>query len=261
MADKKIPVLTGLTSVAPLSNPIVISDLDLVGSKPKTIMAFLRFMKSHAPRYTELVILGNLFDHWTGDDTMKEAAPIVAQLKHYVSTGHRVVILRGHHDFLMSEDFARSCGAELLLGPTVIRVMDTDILFAHGDEWCIRDLAYQRWRETVLDPRWQEAVLSSPIEERLEMIHYEQDIREAEAANPDPLSQTGIIESAVAEAARSAGVDRVIHGHTHRPGAHINAIIERWSLPNWDFDNEETHSSKSGWITFRRPGLPQIQLF
>ena len=260
MSDKQVPVLTGLTSVEPLTNPIVISDLNLIANKPKTIMAFLRFMKSYAPRYAELVILGDLFDYWTGDDTMTEAAPIVAQLKHYASTGHRVIIFRGRHDFLLGQEFADECGAELVKGPAVIRVMDTDILFAHGDEWCIRDLAYQHWRETVMDPRWQETLLSRPVEERLEMIRYENDIREAEAANPDPVSQTGIVESAVAEAARQAGVELVIHGHTHRPGANVNAVIERWSLPNWDFDVEDPSTAKSGWITFRSPGRPQIQL-
>ena len=260
MTEKQIPVLTGLTSIEPLVNPIVVSDLNLIGNKPKTIMAFLRFMKSYAPRYAELVILGDLFDYWTGDDTMTEAAPIVAQLKHYTSTGHRVIIFRGQHDYLLGQDFADACGAELMKGPSVIRVMDTNILFAHGDEWCIRDLAYQRWRETVSDPKWQETLLSRPVEERVEMMRYEADIRDAEAANPDPVSQTGIIESAVAEAARQAGVELVIHGHTHRPGANVNAIIERWCLPNWDFDGEGAHCAKSGWITFRSPGRPQIQL-
>ena len=51
------PALAGLTEIAPLTNPIIISDLHLAPTKPKTIMAFVRFMKTIAPRYPELVIL------------------------------------------------------------------------------------------------------------------------------------------------------------------------------------------------------------
>ena len=54
------PALAGLTEIAPLTNPIIISDLHLAPTKPKTIMAFVRFMKTIAPRYPELVILGDL---------------------------------------------------------------------------------------------------------------------------------------------------------------------------------------------------------
>ena len=69
------PALAGLTEIAPLTNPIIISDLHLAPTKPKTIMAFVRFMKTIAPRYPELVILGDLFDYWIGDDAHPEAQP------------------------------------------------------------------------------------------------------------------------------------------------------------------------------------------
>ena len=44
-------------------------------------MAFVRFMKTIAPRYPELVILGDLFDYWIGDDAHPEAQPVIALLK------------------------------------------------------------------------------------------------------------------------------------------------------------------------------------
>ena len=51
MADKKVPALCGLKSVPELTNPVIISDVHLAANKPKTIMAFLRFMKNVAPRF------------------------------------------------------------------------------------------------------------------------------------------------------------------------------------------------------------------
>jgi UDP-2,3-diacylglucosamine hydrolase len=42
---------------------------------------------------------------------------------------------------------------------------------------------------------------------------------------------------AVEQALRTAGVDRLIHGHTHRPGRHVHRVDgrerERWVLADW----------------------------
>ena len=80
---KKVPAEAGITEPAPLENPVLISDLHLTTKKPATIMGFFRFMKDVAPHYSELVILGDLFDFWIGDDAMAAAEPIIAQLKLY----------------------------------------------------------------------------------------------------------------------------------------------------------------------------------
>ena len=74
------------------------------------------------------------------------------------------------------------------------------------------------------------------------------------------LADMDVVERAVAEAAREAGVDMVIHGHTHRPAAHVGAAIERWVLPDWELDDTEC-AGRSGCITFLEGGRPQIQMF
>ena len=149
MADKKVPALCGLKSVPELTNPVIISDVHLAANKPKTIMAFLRFMKNVAPRFAELVILGDLFDYWLGDDATPEADPIIAELKLYSSTGRRVLIMQGSHDALLGADFAESCGAELIADQIVIPVNGNPILFAYGDQWCVRDQVRQARRRTA----------------------------------------------------------------------------------------------------------------
>ena len=72
-------------------------------------------------------------------------------------------------------------------------------------------------------------------------------------------AEMDVVESAVAEAARTAGVDLVIHGHTHKPAAHVGAKIERWVLPDWELDNTNC-AGRSGCITFLEDGRPQIQM-
>ena len=259
MADIKVPALAGLKSVPPLTNPVIISDVHLAANKPKTIMAFLRFMKNVAPRVAELVILGDLFDYWMGDDATPDADPIIAELKLYSATGRRILIMPGTHDILLGEAFTKACGAELLADPIVIDVKGTKVLFSHGDQWCVRHASLQAERALTHDPIWQEHLLAQPAGVRASLIMEARQKVYAEHEPPANPRDLDVIESAVAESARAAGVELVIHGHTHHPGAHVNAVIERWVLPVWDFDKTEA-SCRSGYITFMEGGRPQIQL-
>jgi UDP-2,3-diacylglucosamine hydrolase len=65
----------------------------------------------------------------------------------------------------------------------------------------------------------------------------------------------------VAAALRQAGVHRVIHGHTHRPGAHVLQIdgqpAERWVLPDWDLDEAQP---RGGFLDFA-DGKPRLVFF
>lgn len=255
----KLPVNAGLKEVPPLTNPVIISDIHLTAQKPKTIMGFLRFMKTVAPRYAELVILGDLFDFWIGDDAMGEAQAIVSQLKLYTSTGRRVIIMQGNRDVMLGPDFAEACGAELVADPIKIDVMGRPILFSHGDAWCLRDEDYQAFRAMVRNPQWQAAVLQKPVAERIAMAKEARAKSEYDKGEKS-LADMDVVERAVAEAAREAGVDMVIHGHTHRPAAHVGAAIERWVLPDWELDDTEC-AGLSGCITFLEGGRPQIQMF
>jgi UDP-2,3-diacylglucosamine hydrolase len=49
-----------------------------------------------------------------------------------------------------------------------------------------------------------------------------------------------VTPEAIEQALRSAGVRRMIHGHTHRPDRHRLDLdgqsAERWVLPDWDLD-------------------------
>ncbi len=257
----QVPALAGLTEIAPLSNPIIISDLHLTPKKPKTIMAFVRFMKTAAPRYPELVVLGDLFDFWIGDDACEEAQPIIALLKLHASTGRRVIIMPGNRDVMLGAQFAEMTGAELVRDPIVAEIKGRKALLAHGDQWCLRDEAYQKFRAMTHDPRWQAAALAKSVPERLMMA------QQARAASEGgktlkTVQMMDVVDSAVAEAAREAGVDLVVHGHTHKPDAHVGAAIERWVTPDWELDEvAEGSGGRSGCITFLDGGRPQIQIF
>ena len=255
-----VPATAGLTSIAPLSNPIIISDLHLTERKPKTIMAFVRFMKTIAPRYPELVILGDLFDFWIGDDAAEAAEPIIALLKLHASTGRRVIVMPGNRDVMLGKGFAEAAGAELVRDPIVVEIKGRKVLLAHGDQWCLRDEEYQKFRAMPHDPRWQAAALAKSVPERLAMAQTARAQSEGDKRAKTE-AEMDVVDSAVAEAAHAAGVDLVIHGHTHKPAAHVGATIERWVVPDWELDDvAEGSSGRSGMITFLEDGRPQIQM-
>lgn len=258
----KVPATAGLKSIAPLTNPIIISDLHLTNLKPKTVARFMSFMQTEAPRYQELVILGDLFDFWLGDDGMlNDAQPIVSLLRLYASTGRRVIVMPGNRDVMLGEDFAKAAGAELVTDPIVVEIKGRRVLLAHGDQWCLRDEAYQAFRRQTHDPHWQAAMLSKSVAERLEIA------RHARAQSEYDKSQKAdeimdVVEEEVAKDAQAAGVNIVIHGHTHKPSAHIAGTFERWVIPDWELDDiEEGQSGRCGAITFLEDGRAQIQMF
>ncbi len=256
-----VPAAAGLTSIAPLSNPIIISDLHLTEKKPKTIMAFVRFMKTVAPRYPELVILGDLFDFWIGDDAAEAAEPIIALLKLHASTGRRVIVMPGNRDVMLGKGFAEASGAELVRDPIVVEIKGRKVLLAHGDQWCLRDEEYQKFRAMTHDPRWQAAALSKSVAERLALAQTARAQSEGDKRVKSE-AEMDVVDSAVAEAAHAAGVDLVIHGHTHKPAAHVGATIERWVVPDWELDDvAEGATGRSGMISFLEDGRPQIQMF
>ncbi len=257
----KAPALAGLEHIEPLTNPIIISDLHLTMKKPKTIAAFLRFMKSTAPRYAELVILGDLFDFWIGDDACEPAQPILAILKLFTATGRRLIVMPGNRDVMLGAGFAAATGAELVKDPIAVDIKGRKVLLAHGDEWCLRDEDYQKFRAMTHNPAWQLKALSLPAAERLKLAEQaraqsEGDKTQKSAADMD------VVQTAVAEAASAAGCDLVIHGHTHKPAAHVNEAVERWVLPDWELDSiPEGTTGRSGAITFIDGSQPQIQMF
>lgn len=256
---KKVPAEAGITEPAPLENPVLISDLHLTTKKPATIMGFFRFMKDVAPHYSELVILGDLFDFWIGDDARAAAEPIIAQLKLYSSLGHRLLIMPGNRDVMLGEDFARACGAELLAPQVKVNIKGRDVLLSHGDEWCLRDKEYQAFRAMVRNPQWQRMALSKSVAERMAMATNARSQSEGDKTVKTE-AEMDVVESAVAESARAFGVDCVIHGHTHKPMAHVAGAIERWVIPDWELDDAKG-GGRSGCITFLENGRPQIKTF
>ena len=162
MADKKVPALCGSRACPSSPIPVIISDVHLAANKPKTIMAFLRFMKNVAPRFAELVILGRPLRLLARRRRHARSRPDHRRTQALLLDRPPRAHHAGSHDALLGADFAESCGAELIADQIVIPVNGNPLLFAYGDQWCVRDQVRQARRAVLRDPIWQESSSPSP---------------------------------------------------------------------------------------------------
>ena len=199
---------------------LVISDLHLSRAEPDITARCLGFLKDKARGTAALYILGDLFESWLGDDDPDpELGRVTSALADVAGSGVAVYLMHGNRDFLVGDGFARATGATLLTDPTIVTHAGVRLLMTHGDALCIDDVPYQKLRATVRDPALKRAFLRLPLRTRATVIG---EAREGSKAHTSAqsMAQMDVNDGAVEDAFRRAGVDVILHGHTHRPGVH-----------------------------------------
>ncbi len=83
-----------------LKRPYFISDLHLDVNRQKDFACFSRFIREHQDNFDELVILGDFFDYWVGDDAIDTAHDYVDVLRE-LSQNKILFILHGNRDFML----------------------------------------------------------------------------------------------------------------------------------------------------------------
>lgn len=216
---------------------LFISDLHLDEARPAATELLLRFLGGPARSADGLYILGDLFEYWLGDDCPTPAGIKVAEgLSELKQDGVPVCFLHGNRDFLIGAGYAELAGMELLEEEVVIDLHGRPTLLLHGDTLCTDDVAYQQIRSMLRNPDWQREFLGKTPDERVRMAL---EARELSADHKSGVSMEimDVNEAAVIEAFNRHGVNRMIHGHTHRPSVHQYALedqaAERIVLADW----------------------------
>lgn len=196
------------------------SDLHLDPATPEVAARFRRFLAGPVRGARSLYLLGDLFEAWIGDDDPEPShREVIAALAALAASGTLVCVLRGNRDFLLGERFCRESGALLLDDPAIVRIAGTRALLSHGDGLCVQDAAYQRLRALVQNEGVRRGFARLPLASRRRLA------TEARAGSREHLTRapeyiTDVSQAAVETLMQSAGVDLMIHGHTHRPGVH-----------------------------------------
>lgn len=204
---------------------LFVSDLHLDPSRPDITALFLRLLETEGHHAEAIYVLGDLFEAWLGDDDRSEPGECVAAALRRVSdTGIPVYLMRGNRDFLLGQVFAERAGASLLPDPCVIDLHGQATMLMHGDLLCTDDHPYLAFRRQVRSAEWQQGFLAQPLAQRqafAAQARAASQIHQAELATTGQLeSITDVNAGAVAEVLGRYGVQRLIHGHTHRPGIH-----------------------------------------
>jgi UDP-2,3-diacylglucosamine hydrolase len=212
---------------------LFISDLHLDSARPHVTAALARFLDSHRD-CDALYILGDIFEAWLGDDDDSLLAQEVADLlTDFTRAGSTLYLMRGNRDFLLGRDFSTRVGAHLLDDPTVVNLYGTPTLLMHGDSLCTQDTDYQAFRKMAQDPAWQETLLAKSLAQRKAIAQQLRTVSK-EAGSNKAEDIMDVTPAAVTEHMRQFGVQRLIHGHTHRPQRHSTDAGTRWVLGDWD---------------------------
>ena len=199
---------------------LFISDLHLDPSRPQITQLFLDFLRKDARKAEMLYILGDFFEAWIGDDDPDpHHASVMAGVRALTESGIPVCFMHGNRDFLIGAGFAANTGCSLLADPALVNLYGMPTLLMHGDTLCTDDVEYQKFRQMVRDPAWQKSFLSKPLDERRAF---------AARARAESRTQTkskaeyimDVNQQTVAGIMRQYQVNRLIHGHTHRPAIH-----------------------------------------
>jgi UDP-2,3-diacylglucosamine hydrolase len=217
---------------------LFISDLHLAEERPAANEQFIEFLEGKAQTADALYILGDFFEYWIGDDDLEDPfyAVMAGLLRRLTAGGVPLYLMHGNRDFLVGARFCEATGAQLLADPSVHEIEGVRTLLMHGDTLCTDDLDYQNWRRTARSETWQREFLARSRAERRSLIL---GLREKSKAvvQEKPADIMDVNDDAVAQAMRTHGVARLVHGHTHRPGRHALTIeghaAERWVLPDW----------------------------
>ncbi|MBB86654.1 UDP-2,3-diacylglucosamine diphosphatase [Abyssibacter sp.] len=217
----------------------LLSDLHLAPGDGLT-RRFVEYLAGPARDADAIYILGDLFNVWLGDDlSMPEHAEAVDAIAAATQAGVTIYVMHGNRDFLLGRVFAEATGVTLLSDPWVGELAGVPTLLTHGDRFCTQDRGYQTYRSIVRSVAVQRAYYGMPQRWR-ERIADRLRKRSRGGTPMKALNITDVDAKALYAAARTEQVQRIFHGHTHRPAIHRigrrKQVLERYVLEDWSVE-------------------------
>lgn len=215
---------------------LLLSDLHLPPEPSPLREGFLRFLNGPARNAEAVYLLGDLYEVWIGDDRgLLDYGAEAAALKSLSATVP-VFYMHGNRDFLLGRRYATAAGMTVLDDPFILDLQGVRTVLAHGDRYCIDDLAYQKWRRFSRRPLAQFVYRNLPQFVRARIAG---GIRSTSLMQKRQMAEDimDVNAAAIAEAFSEPKLTRMIHGHTHRPAEHrmdVGGVArERIVLADW----------------------------
>jgi UDP-2,3-diacylglucosamine hydrolase len=218
-----------------------VSDLHLSPATPQTALGFARWIANTDA--DAVVILGDLFEVWIGDDV--DPASFESEVLALLSRASRervVAMMVGNRDFLVSPALLAAHGVVALDDVTALQAFEETVLLTHGDALCLADTDYQHFRRQVRSSAWQAEFLAKPRAERAALARALRDGSEARKRSAEPVTWADADPRMTMDWLAAHGARTMVHGHTHRPFSHAPAVTgaangtHRHVLSDWDLD-------------------------
>lgn len=237
---------------------LLLSDLHLPTAPSPLREDFLHFLQGPARHARAVYLLGDIFEAWIGDaDGLQTYAAEVAALRALTAAGVDVQLQHGNRDFLIGTGFERATGVRLIADPMLVDLEGRPTLLMHGDRLCTDDVAYQRWRRLSRHALVQSGFAALPVAAKQAVARWLRR-RSRQSTQRKAATIMDVNDTAVREAFEQYGVDRLIHGHTHRPQVHRVGLGsrtgERIVLPDWREDRRdylEIEGERLRWLSAR----------
>ncbi|MCW8108298.1 UDP-2,3-diacylglucosamine diphosphatase [Alteromonas ponticola] len=196
-----------------------ISDLHLSEAYPDITRCLLRFLNTDAPKADALYVLGDLFDVWIGDDNITSFNETIAAAFKTLSKSTPIYFIHGNRDFAIRRGWTEKAGMTLLPEQFVIDLYGQQTLLTHGDELCTLDVEYQKFRRKSRSWWWPKLMLALPLWCRRKIA---EDGRKKSQLKQQKLTNEimDVTPEEVVKVMEKYAVQRLIHGHTHRPNIH-----------------------------------------
>ncbi len=246
-----------------------VSDLHLQVTEPLTVQAWERYLTQ--TRADAVVILGDLFEVWVGDDGLTgddEEARFERHCIEVMQSAARnkaLYFLHGNRDFLFGPAGARAAGLTLLDDPTVLVFGGQRWLLSHGDALCLADREYLQFRAQVRTAAWQQAFLDQPLAQRRAIARGLR--QQSESRKQSGMAYADVDAAMARQWLQAATAATLIHGHTHKPAVHpLGHGLQRQVLSDWHAEATPVraevlrlhHDPNGGPVTIQRLAAEQI---
>ena len=215
-----------------MSQTLLVSDVHISADLTRVTAGFLSLLDALPADCQRVIVLGDLFEVWVGDDF--SSATLSAVEAAFLQLSQRSVELlfcHGNRDFLIDagpagvEAFTARVGGRLMAESEVIDLHGTPTLLMHGDQLCTEDSAYMAFRAQARSSAWQQGILSQPLEQRVQLAEFWR--LQSQAANSNkPENIMDVTASEVVRVVTEAAVTTLVHGHTHRPQRHALVLAD-----------------------------------
>ena len=219
------------SNAQPIQHILIVADLHLVTDEVDKNQLFEKFCQQ-AQSADQVFILGDLFNTWLGDDLSGSHYTNILSILKTLANKTKVLVMTGNRDFLLSKEFTRQTGCELINSPYLLEVNDHQYVLMHGDELCTDDHSYQQMKSILQHSITKAIFVKLPKKWRLKLSGQLRQ-KSIKAQQTKTREIMDVNPGAVKELMKKYPGADLIHGHTHRLNTHIEKKFTRYVLGDW----------------------------